>query len=102
MIWIALLSTAYGSSTAGMGLSPMGGGLSGVTEPGVLGLAATPASALSTGPEFAIDLGANFYLLNSELEGQDPEAVSGMVPMPFIGATMPMGRWGLGVYGKIP
>jgi len=102
MFWIVLLSTAFGSSTAGMGLSPMGGGLSGVTEPGVLGLASSPAAALSTGPEAAIDLAANFYTLNSELEGSDPEAVTGVVPMPFLGATMPMGRWGLGVYGMIP
>ena len=102
MIWIALLSTAFGSSTAGMGLSPIGGGLSGVTEPGVLGLSATPAAALSIDPEVALDLGANLYSLTSTLEGSDPEEVNGIVPMPYLGATIPMGRWGLGVYGMIP
>jgi long-subunit fatty acid transport protein len=80
----------------------MGGGLSGVTEPGVLGLAASPAAALSTGPEAAIDLGANFYSATSELDGGDPEQISGVIPMPFLGATLPMGRWGLGAYGMIP
>jgi long-subunit fatty acid transport protein len=102
MIWIALLSTAFGSSTAGMGLSPMGGGLSGVTEPGVLGLATTPAAALSKRSEAVIDLAANFYSATSKLDGRDPEEISGVVPMPFLGATLPMGRWGLGAYGMIP
>ena len=102
MIWIALLSTAFGSSNAGMSLTPMGGGLSGVTEPGVLGLATTPAAALSTRTEAVIDLAANFYSATSKLDGSDPEEISGVVPMPFLGATLPMGRWGLGAYGMIP
>ena len=93
MIWIALLSTAFASSTAGMGLTPMGGGLSGVTESGVLGLASSPAAAWSTSPEAAFDLAANFYSATSKLDGSAPEEISGVVPMPFLGATLPMGRW---------
>jgi len=102
MIWIALLSTAFASSTAGMGLSPLGGGLSGVTEPGVLGLAARPAAALSTGPEVVVDVAASFYSATTNLDGSDPDSISGGTPVPFLAATVPMGRWGLGAYGMVP
>ena len=102
LFWIAVLPSAVASSTAGMGLTPMGGGMSGITEPGVLGISATPSAALSRSSELALDGGANFYSITAELEGANPEQASGMVPMPFFGATVPFGSWGIGAYGMIP
>ena len=96
MIWFALISTALASSTAGMSLTPLGGGLAGITEPGVLGLPATPAAAISTSPELAIDAGINAYEFTAELDGADAETARGTVPMPYVGATLRFGRRELG------
>lgn len=102
MTWLAFISSALASSTAGMSLTPLGGGMAGVTETGVLGLPANPAAAASESPELAIDAGINAYAFTAELEGAQAETARGTVPMPYVGVTLPLGRWGLGVYGMIP
>jgi len=102
MLLISLISTALAGSTAGMGLAPMGGGFGGITEPGVLGLASTPAAARSPQTEVGLDFGLNTWSLDAQLDGEAPIQASGLVPLPYLGATVPLGDFGIGILGSIP
>jgi long-subunit fatty acid transport protein len=102
MFWAMFITTAFASSTAGMGLTPTGGGLAGITEPGVMGLPTNPAAAKSASMEAAIDGGLSIYSLAIQLNGAAPVDTAGMVPLPYLGFTMPIHDFGIGVYVMVP
>ena len=102
MLLLPIISAALAGSTAGMGLSPMGGGFGGITEPGVLGLASTPAAARSAQTEMGADFSMSRWNIDAKLDGQAPVSGSGVVPMPYLGATIPLGPFGIGLAGSIP
>ena len=102
MLWIVLITGALASTTAGMGLSPIGGGLAGLTEPGVMGLATNPAAAKSDTIQAAVDMGVSLYSLAARLDGASEVSTTGSVPMPYLGFTMPIGDLGIGAYLMVP
>jgi long-subunit fatty acid transport protein len=102
MIWISFIAVALGSSTSGLNLTPIGGGLAGVTERGSMGLPLNPAAARSETVEGAVDFGLNFYALSVELAGQASEVSDGVVPMPSMALTVPIGDFGVGAYLTVP
>ena len=103
MLWTALITNvALASSTAGMGISPLGGGLAGLTEPGVLGLVMNPAAARSQSIEGAIDVGLSLYSMNAQLEGSAAVQTSDAAPLPYIGITIPLYDFGVGLYAMTP
>jgi long-subunit fatty acid transport protein len=85
-----------------MGLSPLGGGFGGITEPGVLGLASTPAAARSAQTEIGLDFGLSQWTIDAKLDGEAPVHGTGVVPMPYLGATIPLGDFGIGLVGSVP
>jgi long-subunit fatty acid transport protein len=102
MIWLALITAAYGSTGSGLGLTPLGGGLAGISEPGALGLPSTPAAAKPDSAEIVVDAGATLYTLGAQLDGAAREEINGFVPMPYLGFAAPIGDFGIGVYAMIP
>ncbi len=102
MIWLALISATYASTASGLGLTPLGGGLAGISEPGVLGLPATPAAAKSPQPEIILDIGANMFTMGAQLQGAQREEIKEIVPMPYLGFAAPLGDFGIGFYSMIP
>ncbi len=103
MMWMLLFSAnALASTASGLGLTPMGGGFAGVTEPGPLGLVSTPSSAHTESVEVVLDVGANMFQLGGKLDGFERETYRDAVPMPYLGATLPIGNFGVGMYAMIP
>jgi long-subunit fatty acid transport protein len=102
MFYLCLISAALAGSTAGMGLSPLGGTFGGVTESGVVGLPTNPAAARTETPEIALDFGLSTWAIDAQLEDQAPVQGSGLVPLPTLGATLPLGDFGIGLVGTIP
>ena len=102
MIWLALIASAYASTASSIGLTPLGGGLAGINESGTLGLPSTPAAARSARMEVALDAGVNMYTFGAQLDGTAREETRNMVPMPYLGFTMPLGDFGIGAYTMVP
>ena len=102
MFWLLLVSTATASTGSGLGLTPLGGGLAGITEPGALGIPITPAAAKSETVEVVLDAGANMFRFGATLEGTEREEYQTAIPMPYLGVTVPFGDIGVGLYGMIP
>jgi len=102
MTWLILITAAFASTGSGLGLTPLGGGLAGISEPGALGLPSTPAAARPTRPEMVVDAGANMYTFGATLKGEDREEINGIVPMPYVGMAAPIGDFGIGMYAMIP
>jgi len=102
MFLLSLISAALAGSTAGMGLSPIGGSLGGLNEPGALGLGATPTAARPEQAELGLDMGLNQWTVEAQLDGETPIEASGMVPMPYLAAAVPVGDFGIGLVGSIP
>jgi long-subunit fatty acid transport protein len=102
MLLLSLMTAALAGSTAGMGLSPMGGAFGGVTEPGVLGLGSNPAAARSSQTEVGMDFGMSQWTIDAQLQNEGPIQGQGLVPMPYLGTTIPMGDFGLGLVGSLP
>ncbi len=102
MLFMSLIATALAASTAGMGLSPLGGGFGGINDAGVLGLAATPAAARSPEKELALDLALSTWTMEATLDGEAPIQASGIGPLPYLGFAMPIGKFGVGVLGSVP
>ncbi len=102
MVWMWLISTALAGSAAGMGLSPLGGGLAGITDPGVLGIGHTPAAARPDRPELALDVGLTSWRIQAQLDGQAPAEGSGVTPLPYFAAAVPIGPVGIGLTGRVP
>jgi len=102
MLSFCLISAALAGSTAGMGLAPLGGAFGGITEPGVLGLATTPAAARPSQSEIALDFGLSRWAIDAQLDGEAPVQGQGTTPMPYLGAAMPLGDFGIGFVGAVP
>jgi long-subunit fatty acid transport protein len=102
MVWTWIISTALAGSTAGMGLAPLGGGFSGITDPGVLGLGHTPAAARPEQPELALDFGISSWRIEAQLEDAAPSEGTGLTPIPYIAAALPIGPVGIGLVGMVP
>ena len=102
MFFLLLITNALASTGSGLGLTPLGGGMSGITEPGALGIPITPSAAQSDSLEVVLDAGANIFRFGATLEGTPREEYKTSVPMPYLGMTVPIGDFGVGVYGMIP
>ena len=102
MFFLLLITNALASTGSGLGLTPLGGGMSGITEPGALGIPITPSAAQSDSLEVVLDAGANMFRFGATLEGTPREEYKTSVPMPYLGMTVPIGDFGVGVYGMIP
>ena len=102
MMWSLWIASALASTNAGMGLSPLGGGFAGVSEPGVMGLGLNPAAAKSETIEGAIDAGLSVYSLGVALDGAEQVGASGSSPMPYVAITIPVKDVGLGAYFMVP
>jgi len=104
MIWFVLVANALASTGSGLGLTPLGGGFAGITEPGALGITANPAAAKSESIEVVLDAGANSFVLGAQLDGSDMEREEfrDTVPMPYLGFTAPIGDVGIGFYAMVP
>jgi len=102
MLWVTIIAAAMASTSSGLGLTPMGGGLAGVTEPGVMGLPLNPAAARSEQIEGAVDFGLNMHAMSVGLQGQSTVVSDGISPMPYLGFTIPFGDFGVGAHLTVP
>jgi long-subunit fatty acid transport protein len=102
MMWLLWISSAWASTNAGMGISPIGGGFAGVSEAGVMGVALNPAAAKSDQIEGAIDAGLSIFSLDVTLDGADTVNTKGMSPLPYAAFTMPIKDLGIGAYFMVP
>jgi long-subunit fatty acid transport protein len=107
MVWFTLISAALAGSTAGMGITPLGGGWAGISERGALGLGHTPTAALAERPELALDMGLSTWRIQAHLTDQAPETATGLSPIPYFGLAVPIpdfgiGDFGIGLTGMVP
>ena len=94
---LASTTSIAGGTLSGLGLPEYGGGLSGISQPGVFGIGYNPAAAISEETTLLIDVGLMGTNFTATLTGQEPLIDNSIDPVPFGAITMPIGdRMGLG------
>jgi long-subunit fatty acid transport protein len=102
LLVLALVPNALAWSPSGLGVPVSGGALAGPTEPGALGLTHNPAAAHPDRSEWTLDMGLLGYRYSVQLEDEEAISSSGVIPVPFLAAAIPVGPLGVGLDLAVP
>jgi long-subunit fatty acid transport protein len=102
MLTSFLLFSATAGAT-GMSLGPVGGAFGGVTRSGAVDFTSIPAAvAVIEKIDAAMDLGLLMWAMTTQLDGEAMSSGSGVMPMPYMAAAIPVGPIKVGAAFQVP